>query len=86
VYVPCVCLFHICARQARAALTATADQLARLLQVIEAEILPKTGLGVAKGDKVFGAAVLSPSLETVIADTNHETDSPLFHGEVYTQK
>ena len=35
--------------------------------------------------QVFGAAVLGPppALETVVADTNHETESPLFHGEVY---
>ena len=35
--------------------------------------------------QVFGAAVLGPppSLETLVADTNHETVSPLFHGEVY---
>ena len=37
------------------------------------------------GVQVFGAAVLgpAPALETVVADTNHETESPLFHAEVY---
>lgn len=66
-------------------LTATADELARLLAVIEEEILPKTRAGVAAGNKVFGAAVLgpAPALATVVADTNHETECPLYHGEVY---
>lgn len=65
------------------ALKATACELARLLQVIEVEILPETRKGVTAGNKVFGAAVLGPDLTTKIADTNHETENPLFHGEVY---
>ena len=35
----------------------------------------------AQGNKVFGAAVLDSSLGTIVADTNHEMESPLFHGE-----
>lgn len=57
----------------------------RLLTVIEAEILPLTQEGVRKGNKVFGAAMLKKSdLSTIIAGTNHETENPLWHGEIYT--
>lgn len=58
--------------------------LRRLLEVIEQDILPKTTEQVAAGNKVFGAAVLDGAFETVVADTNHETSCPLYHGEVYT--
>lgn len=58
---------------------------ARLLDVIEHDILPVTARGVARGDKVFGAAVLRKSdLSVVIADTNKETSNPLLHGEIST--
>eukprot|EP00438_Fugacium_kawagutii_P026029 Skav202336 [mRNA] locus=scaffold781:93949:96560:+ [translate_table: standard] len=65
-----------------------AKQLARLLSVIEDEVLPKTTQGVKEGNKVFGAAVLrdSEGYPTVIAETNHEMLCPLYHGEVYTIK
>ena len=57
----------------------------RLLAVIEAEIIPLTQEGVRKGNKVFGAAMLKKSdLSTIIAGTNHETENPLWHGEIYT--
>merc|ERR1719343_512278 len=62
----------------------------RMLSVIEDEVLPKTAKGVAAGNKVFGAAILdgrdAENLPTVIAETNHETLCPMFHGEVYTIK
>lgn len=77
-------------------LTANPDMLRRMLDVIENEILPRTQEGVAAGNKVFGAAVLdarpedarsdSGVLPLVIAETNHETLCPLYHGEVYTIK
>ena len=72
-------------KQARPALSASASELRRLLTVIEEDILPVTREGVARGNKVFGAAVLSerPELCTVVADTNNELECPLFHGEVY---
>lgn len=38
---------------------ASAGELTRMLQVIEAEILPKTREGVAAGNKVGGAKVFS---------------------------
>lgn len=65
-------------------LSADATTLRRLLEVIEHEILPKTAVEVAAGNKVFGAAILDGACNTVVADTNHETICPLYHGEVYT--
>jgi tRNA(Arg) A34 adenosine deaminase TadA len=60
---------------------------ARLLDVIEHDILPLTQQGVAVGNKVFGAAILKKSdLSLVIAETNNETENPLWHGEVHTLK
>ncbi len=56
---------------------------ARLLDVIEHDIVPKTADGVAAGNKVFGAAILLKSdLSLVIAGTNEETENPLLHGEI----
>ncbi|MCL6708763.1 nucleoside deaminase [Pseudomonas sp. R2.Fl] len=60
---------------------------ARLLDVIEHDILPLTEKGVAAGNKVFGAAILRKSdLSVVIAETNNELENPLWHGEVHTLK
>jgi tRNA(Arg) A34 adenosine deaminase TadA len=60
---------------------------ARLLDVIENDILPLTRKGVAAGNKVFGAAILRKSdLSLVIAETNNELENPLWHGEVHTLK
>lgn len=60
---------------------------ARLLDVIENDILPLTEKGVALGNKVFGAAILRKSdLSLVIAETNNELENPLWHGEVHTLK
>lgn len=58
---------------------------ARLLDVLEHDIVPLTERGVAAGNKVFGAALLNKSdLSVVIAGTNAETDNPLLHGEIST--
>jgi tRNA(Arg) A34 adenosine deaminase TadA len=58
---------------------------ARLLDVIDDDILPLTERGVATGNKVFGAAILRKSdLSLVIAGTNDETGNPLLHGEINT--
>jgi len=60
---------------------------ARLLDVIERDILPLTAEGVAAGNKVFGAAILRKSdLSLVIAETNNELENPLWHGEVHALK
>lgn len=56
-----------------------------LLHTIEQDIFPLTEQGVLKGDKVFGAAVLTAeSLTLVCASTNkeHSGQAPLWHGEM----
>ena len=59
----------------------------RLLDVIEEDIVPLTREGVAKGNKIFGAAVLAKAdLSVVVAETNNETENPLWHGEVHALK
>ena len=59
----------------------------RLLAAIEGAILPLTRAGVARGDKVFGAALLLKSDGAVVlAETNGETENPLWHGEVHLIK
>ena len=59
----------------------------RLLDVIEFDILPLTRRGVAAGNKIFGAAILDKSdLSLVLAETNNETENPLWHGEVHALK
>lgn len=59
----------------------------RAVDVIEFDIVPITRKAVEIGCKVFGAAVLRKSdLSLVLAATNQEAFSPLWHGEVYTIK
>ena len=66
---------------------ASPDLLSRLLSVMENEIIPLTTRGVEAGNKVFGAALLRKSdLSLVLAETNNETENPLWHGEVHTLK
>ena len=58
-----------------------------LLDAIETEIVPMTRRGVIGGNKIFGAAILKKSdLSTVIAETNNETENPLWHGEMHALK
>ncbi|MCX7828980.1 MAG: nucleoside deaminase [Thermanaerothrix sp.] len=59
----------------------------RFLDVIQQDIMPLTERAVQIGCKVFGAAVLRrDDLSLVVAGTNQEAFSPLWHGEVYTIK
>ncbi|SNY92507.1 tRNA(Arg) A34 adenosine deaminase TadA [Cohaesibacter sp. ES.047] len=59
----------------------------RLLDVIEKDIAPKTAQAVQTGNKLFGAAILRKSdLSVVIAETNNETENPLWHGEMHALK
>jgi tRNA(Arg) A34 adenosine deaminase TadA len=59
----------------------------RLFDVIENDIVPLTEAGVAKGNKLFGAAILRKSDRSlVIAETNNELENPLWHGEVHCLK
>jgi tRNA(Arg) A34 adenosine deaminase TadA len=57
----------------------------RCLDVIEHDVIPMTRAGVAKGNKIFGAAILRKSdLSLVVAGTNGEIENPLHHGEIST--
>lgn len=68
-------------------MTASPALLARLLKTIENDIVPLTRRGVAAGNKVFGSAILLKSdLSLVIAETNNETENPLWHGEMHALK
>ena len=59
----------------------------RILDVIEHDIAPKTAAGVSHGNKLFGAAILNKADGSlVIAETNNETENPLWHGEVHCLK
>jgi tRNA(Arg) A34 adenosine deaminase TadA len=59
----------------------------RLFDVIENDIVPLTEAGVARGNKLFGAAILRKSdLSLVLAETNNEVENPLWHGEVHCLK
>jgi tRNA(Arg) A34 adenosine deaminase TadA len=59
----------------------------RLFDVIEHDIVPKTVEGIARGNKLFGAAILKKDdLSLVIAETNNETENPLWHGETHCLK
>jgi len=61
--------------------------LDRLLAVIESDILPLTRIGVAKGNKIFGAALIHKSdWRLLLAETNNEMESPLWHGEMHALK
>ena len=63
------------------------DLIARLFDVIERDVVPKTRAGVARGNKLFGAAILSKSdLALVVTETNNEIENPLWHGEVHAIK
>jgi tRNA(Arg) A34 adenosine deaminase TadA len=65
----------------------TADFVSCLLDVIEHDIIPMTARGVAEGNKLFGAAILRKSdLSVVVAETNNETENPLWHGEMHAIK
>ncbi|TIP79137.1 MAG: nucleoside deaminase, partial [Mesorhizobium sp.] len=59
----------------------------RLLDVIEHDIVPRTAESVAHGNKLFGAAILrKDDRSLVLAETNNETENPLWHGEVHCLK
>ena len=59
----------------------------RLFDVIENDIVPLTEIGVARGNKLFGAAILRKSDRSlVLAETNNEIENPLWHGEVHCLK
>ena len=62
----------------------TAELISRLLDVIETDLVPLTRRGVDSGNKLFGAAILRKSdLSLVVAETNNETENPIWHGEMH---
>ena len=61
--------------------------LERFLDVFRKNILPITTEGVNLGNKIFGAAIIDKSdYSLVIAETNNETENPIWHGEIHTLK
>lgn len=59
----------------------------RLLDALTDDILPLTEQGVKRGNKIFGAALLTKSdYNTYLAETNNEIESPLHHGEMHLLK
>ena len=54
----------------------------QFLIIISNEVLPKSGIEVGSGNKVFGATILLKSnLEIIVVETNNEVESPLISGE-----
>jgi tRNA(Arg) A34 adenosine deaminase TadA len=65
----------------------TVHLINRLLDVIEHDIAPLTRREIARGNKLFGAAILrKDDLSLVIAETNNEVENPLWHGEMHAIK
>ena len=61
--------------------------LEKILNIFLNEVLPLTEKGVAKGSKIFGAAIIKKDdLSLVIAETNNEIENPLWHGEMHALK
>jgi tRNA(Arg) A34 adenosine deaminase TadA len=60
---------------------------ATLLATIETAIVPATRAAVARGNKIFGAALLrKDDLSLVLAEANNEIENPLWHGEIHALK
>ena len=54
-----------------------------LLSTILDEIIPVTRKTILKGNKIFGAAILSKrDFTTIVIGTNNEIINPLMHGEI----
>ena len=55
-----------------------------LLSTILDEIIPMTRKAILKGNKIFGAAILSKSdyYNNCCVGTNNEIINPLMHGEI----
>tara|TARA_B100001057_G_scaffold151624_1_gene151598 strand:+ start:222 stop:812 length:591 start_codon:yes stop_codon:yes gene_type:complete len=61
--------------------------LETILNIFLYKVLPLTEKGVAKGSKIFGAAIVKKNdLSLVIAETNNEIENPLWHGEMHALK
>ena len=56
-----------------------------ILDIFLDKLIPITKKSIAKGNKVFGAAILKKSdLSVLVVGTNNEKKNPLFHGEIST--
>ena len=61
--------------------------LKKILDIFSNKVLPLTIKGVAKGSKIFGAAIIKKDdFSLVIAETNNEIENPLWHGEMHALK
>ena len=61
--------------------------LKKILDIFSNEVLPLTIKGVAKGSKIFGAAIIKKNdYSLVIAETNNEIENPMWHGEIHALK
>ena len=61
--------------------------LEKILNIFLEKVLPLTEKGVARGSKIFGAAIIKKDdLSVVIAETNNEIENPLWHGEMHAIK
>ena len=57
----------------------------KLLDIIILNIIPRTIINVAKGNKIFGAAILNrDDLSIATIGLNNEIYNPLLHGEIST--
>ena len=61
--------------------------LHKFLDIFKNNILPLTVKGVDIGNKIFGAAILNKNdYSLIVAETNNETENPIWHGEIHTLK
>ena len=61
--------------------------LNKFSDIFKNDILPLTVKGVNSGNKIFGAAILNKNdYSLVVAETNNETENPIWHGEIHTLK
>lgn len=61
------------------------DKLEKMLNIVLNEILPYTEKEVARGNHVFGGAIIDiETLKTVVVGSNNRMENPLFHGEIDT--
>ena len=61
--------------------------LNKFSDIFKNNILPLTVKGVDSGNKIFGAAILNKNdYSLIVAETNNETENPIWHGEIHTLK
>ena len=61
--------------------------LHKFSDIFKNNILPLTAKGVDIGNKIFGAAILNKNdYSLIVAETNNESENPIWHGEIHTLK